>query len=200
MLALHKHKTAAIRNVATTVLERLYEFASEDDRCDFEPQRAKSAIRESSGPEISMAKVSNINAKTFSIAIEEEELQQDLFLDKKIVRAKGIISVQIDRETCLMTLCTTNKTAEDIVDLLDAYDIAVDLKDIEEIREQDKENDCGGEYVTKQNMYNDPAIRRQRMLSRTNHGDSVQAKLDAKMRKPKAAEQSRGWFGSLLGW
>jgi len=193
VLPLRQHKTPAMRNVATTILEQLYEFASESDRTQFEPVKGKSVKESTIGT--SMAQVSNICAKTYRVTVDPKELREDPFLDKKMVRAKGVISIQIDRDASMITLCTNDKTINDIEDLLDAYDISVDIKDIEEV-DDEKENENEGMYLRQ-----DPSsasARKQRMLSRVN-GESVQARIDSKMRKKQEPEQ-KGWLASLVGW
>ena len=144
------------------------------------------------------SQVSKLNAKTFRVLIDADELAEHAFLDKKVVRAKGVISVQIDAETTTMTICAANKDCEGIRDLLDSFEITVSLDDVEEVADDEDKENATSSYGDPCKAYNDPNVRKQKMLSRVNRG-SAQARLDAKM-KDQQKEEQRGWLGSLLGW
>jgi len=127
--------------------------------------------------------------------VERDELAEHPFIDKKVVRAKGVISVQVDTDKSEIIICATNKDSEDILDLLDSYGLTVPEFDIEELNEAEEDNKENGSYATPQHKKK----KKKNMLTRVN-GGSVQSKLDAKM---KAREEKSGWLskaGSLLGW
>ena len=106
-----------------------------------------------------------------------------------MVRAKGVISVQIDAEKSEIIICATNKDSEDILDLFDSYGLTVPDFDIEEIIEEEENKENGGKYATPQHKQK----KKKNMLTRVN-GGSVQSKLDAKM---KAREEKTGWLSKV---
>jgi len=194
------HSSTAMKNVAKTVLEHLYEYASETDREGFAPHHAKTPAREAN-PGTTMSKVCSISAKTFHASIPAGQLQQDPFLDKKVVRLKGVISVQIDEDNCTMTICATGKvaTCEGIQDMLDSFDVDVDLDDIEEVMDEKENEGSTGGYLA--GKYNDPEVRKKHMLARVNGGGSdPRASLDAKMRQKNGGAEQKGWGATIAGW
>merc|ERR1712166_99187 len=189
-----KHESHGMRSVAEATLGNLSDHIEAPvmaERTNRRRSMARGDLKAMKSANLSQ--VAQVEAKTYAVNVSDGQLLEHPFLDKRIVRHKGVISVQVDTDKSVITLCAA-KTAEEIRQLLESVDILVLPEDIGDAPEytEDKEN---------QSSYATPETTnkvKKGSLSNVNKPNSYQARIDAKFKKTKAKE-TNSYLGSIWG-
>jgi len=190
-----KHEAHGMRSVAEATLGNLSEHIEAPVMAERTNRRRSMARGDVAAMKnANLSQVAQVEAKTYTVKVSDGQLCEQPFLDKRIVRHKGVISVQVDSEASIITLCAA-KTPEEIRQLLECVDVLVLVDDISDAPEYTEDKENNSSYAT-------PEATKERVkkgsLSNVNKPNSYQARIDAKFKKAKAKETS-SYLGSIWG-